>query len=106
MFYYVPSTTQAYDRMLDLRGAVALRVFLRNLPRWSAHAMVAVVFLHMCHDGQGRGLDAEYSHGQDEFWPKPLLGYVVQPNWRKEGQGVHGGQVRPVPHRRGFCVVP
>ena len=23
MFYYVPSTTQAYDRMLDLRGTVA-----------------------------------------------------------------------------------
>jgi len=48
MFYYVPSTTQAYDRMLDLRGAVAFGTFLRNLHRWSAHAMVAIVFLHMC----------------------------------------------------------
>jgi len=48
MFYYVPSTTQAYDRMLDLRGAVAFGVFLRNMHRWSAHGMVAVVFLHMC----------------------------------------------------------
>ncbi len=48
MFYYVPSTTQAYDRMLDLRGAVAFGVFLRNMHRWAAHAMVAVVFLHMC----------------------------------------------------------
>ena len=48
MFYYVPSTTQAYDRMLDLRGAVAFGVFLRNMHRWSAHAMVGVVFLHMC----------------------------------------------------------
>ena len=47
MFYYVPSTTQAYDRMLDLRGTVAFGTFLRNLHRWSAHAMVAIVFLHM-----------------------------------------------------------
>lgn len=48
MFYYVPSTEQAYDRMLDLRGSVAFGTFLRNMHRWAAHAMVAVVFLHMC----------------------------------------------------------
>ena len=48
MFYYVPSTTQAYDRMLDLRGTVAFGPILRNMHRWSAHAMVAVVFLHLC----------------------------------------------------------
>ncbi len=48
MFYYVPSTAQAYDRMLDLRGSVAFGVFLRNMHRWAAHGMVAVVFLHMC----------------------------------------------------------
>jgi len=48
MFYYVPSTTQAYDRMLDLRGSVAFGTFLRNTHRWSAHGMVAMVFLHMC----------------------------------------------------------
>lgn len=48
MFYYVPSTAQAYDRMLDLRGSVAFGTFLRNMHRWSAHGMVAVVFLHMC----------------------------------------------------------
>jgi quinol-cytochrome oxidoreductase complex cytochrome b subunit len=48
MFYYVPSTTQAYDRMLDLRGTVAFGTFLRNMHRWAAHGMVAVVFLHMC----------------------------------------------------------
>lgn len=48
MFYYVPSTTQAYDRMLDLRGTVAFGTFLRNMHRWSAHGMVALVFLHMC----------------------------------------------------------
>jgi len=48
MFYYVPSTGQAYDRMLDLRGSVAFGTFLRNMHRWGAHLMVAVVFLHMC----------------------------------------------------------
>jgi quinol-cytochrome oxidoreductase complex cytochrome b subunit len=34
--------------MLDLRGTVAFGIFLRNMHRWSAHGMVAVVFLHMC----------------------------------------------------------
>ncbi len=48
MFYYVPATTQAYDRMLDLRASVAFGIFLRNMHRWAAHGMVAVVFLHMC----------------------------------------------------------
>jgi quinol-cytochrome oxidoreductase complex cytochrome b subunit len=48
MFYYVPSTTQAYDRMLDLRGTVAFGIFLRNMHRWAAHGMVAMVALHLC----------------------------------------------------------
>jgi quinol-cytochrome oxidoreductase complex cytochrome b subunit len=48
MFYYVPSTGQAYDRMLDLRSSVAFGIILRNMHRWAAHGMVAVVFLHMC----------------------------------------------------------
>jgi len=48
MFYYVPSTSQAYDRMLDLRGSVAFGTILRNMHRWSAHAMVAVVIMHLC----------------------------------------------------------
>jgi len=38
----------------------------------------------VCHDGQGRGLDNFHSHGEDEFWPEPLLGYVTQANWRKD----------------------
>jgi len=48
MFYYVPSTTQAYERMLDLRSSVVFGVVLRNMHRWAAHAMVACVFLHLC----------------------------------------------------------
>ncbi|HUB83903.1 MAG TPA: c-type cytochrome [Bryobacteraceae bacterium] len=38
----------------------------------------------VCHDGEGRGLDTFYAHGQDEFWPDPLTGYVTQANWRKD----------------------
>jgi mono/diheme cytochrome c family protein len=38
----------------------------------------------VCHDGQGRGLETKYSHGEDEFWPAPLTGYVTQANWRKD----------------------
>jgi len=47
MFYYVPSPEQAYQRMLDLRGAVIFGTFLRNLHRWGAHAMVGLAILHM-----------------------------------------------------------
>ena len=47
MFYYVPSVEQAHDRMLDLSGTVAFGVLLRNMHRWAAHGMVAIVLLHM-----------------------------------------------------------
>jgi quinol-cytochrome oxidoreductase complex cytochrome b subunit len=39
---------QAHNRMLDLSGTVAFGVLLRNMHRWAAHGMVAVVILHMC----------------------------------------------------------
>ena len=48
MFYYVPSVEQAHNRMLDLNGTVAFGALLRNMHRWAAHGMVAIVFLHMC----------------------------------------------------------
>jgi quinol-cytochrome oxidoreductase complex cytochrome b subunit len=48
MFYYTPSTQLAYRSMKDLEYAVSFGVVLRNMHRWSAHAMVAVAFLHMC----------------------------------------------------------
>jgi quinol-cytochrome oxidoreductase complex cytochrome b subunit len=47
MFYYRPSTALAYQDMKDLEFAVFLGKFTRNLHRWSAHAMVIVVVLHM-----------------------------------------------------------
>ena len=48
MFYYVPSVTQAYQDIKDLQTVVFAGQFLRNMHRWGAHAMVIVVFLHMC----------------------------------------------------------
>lgn len=47
MFYYRPAVPQAYQDMKDLEFVVSWGVFLRNLHRWSAHAMVALVFLHL-----------------------------------------------------------
>jgi len=48
MFYYVPDVNRAYEDMKDLEFVVSFGILLRNLHRWSAHAMVAVAFLHMC----------------------------------------------------------
>lgn len=47
MFYYVPSVERAYSTMKDLQFAVSLGQFTRNMHRWSAHAMVIIVALHM-----------------------------------------------------------
>lgn len=47
MFYYVPSTREAYNRMLDLRSSVEFGFLLRNMHKWAAEAMVVVVILHM-----------------------------------------------------------
>ena len=38
----------------------------------------------ICHDGQGRGLETVYAHGEDENWPQPLLGYATQHNWKTQ----------------------
>ncbi|MDI6879317.1 MAG: cytochrome b N-terminal domain-containing protein [Desulfitobacteriaceae bacterium] len=47
MFYYVPSVNQAYDSMLFIGNKVFFGWFVRNLHRWSAHAMIIFVFVHM-----------------------------------------------------------
>ncbi|MGB9203188.1 MAG: cytochrome b N-terminal domain-containing protein [Terriglobales bacterium] len=47
MFYYHPSVPQAYADTKDLQFVVSSGLFLRNLHRWSAHAMVFLVFAHM-----------------------------------------------------------
>jgi len=47
MVYYKPSTALAYDSVKDLHYVVFSGRFIRNIHRWSAHVMVAAVFLHM-----------------------------------------------------------
>ena len=48
MFYYVPHVDRAYQDMKDLQFVVSFGVIIRNMHRWSAHAMIVAVFLHMC----------------------------------------------------------
>jgi quinol-cytochrome oxidoreductase complex cytochrome b subunit len=48
MLYYFPYPAEAYRSMKDLEFVVTFGVVLRNMHRWSAHAMVVVVFLHLC----------------------------------------------------------
>jgi quinol-cytochrome oxidoreductase complex cytochrome b subunit len=47
MFYYVPSVERAYVTMKEIQLSVPLGQFTRNMHRWSAHAMVLIVVLHM-----------------------------------------------------------
>src|SRR5258706_5897527 len=47
MFYYRPSVELAYRDMKDLEYAVSMGSFIRAMHRWSAHAMVLIVILHM-----------------------------------------------------------
>ena len=47
MIYYKPSVDQAYDSMKEIQYVVPTGRFVRNIHRWSAHAMVVCVILHM-----------------------------------------------------------
>jgi quinol-cytochrome oxidoreductase complex cytochrome b subunit len=49
MFYYHPAAPQAYQDMKDLQFVVSNGLFLRNLHRIAAQAMVLFVFIHMFH---------------------------------------------------------
>jgi cytochrome b6 len=49
MLYYHPAVPRAYEDMKDLRFVVSEGIFLRNLHRVAAHAMVLAVFWHMFH---------------------------------------------------------
>lgn len=47
MFYYRPVTEYAYLDMKLIEHTVFFGMFLRNMHRWAAHAMVILVMLHM-----------------------------------------------------------
>ncbi len=48
MFYYRPTVEYAYQDIKDLEFTVTFGLFLRNMHRWAAHAMVVSVIFHMC----------------------------------------------------------
>lgn len=50
--------------------------------KWERRHKFADMGCTVCHDGQGRGLEEFYAHGEDEFWTEPMLGYVAQENWK------------------------
>ena len=59
--------------------------------RWERRHKFADFGCTVCHDGQGRGLETNFSHGEDEFWPEPLLrlrhpGHLAQ-GFRSAPQG-------------------
>lgn len=47
MFYYRPTAEYAYADMRYLADDVPFGMFMRNMHRWAAHAMVILVILHM-----------------------------------------------------------
>jgi cytochrome c2 len=89
-----PRFTGAGDPLRTHPYSEALGDVFRN-GRWERRHKFTDFGCTVCHDGQGRGLDVYYSHGEDEFWPEPLAGYVTQANWRKEF----------VPHLRGKAYI-
>jgi sulfur oxidation c-type cytochrome SoxX len=52
--------------------------------RWERRHKFTNFGCTLCHDGQGRGLKPYYAHGEDPFWPDPMLGYVAQKPWKAE----------------------
>ncbi|MBK6795403.1 MAG: c-type cytochrome [Acidobacteria bacterium] len=51
--------------------------------KWERRHKFADFGCTVCHDGQGRGLETVFAHGEDHYWPDPMLGYVTQ-NWRAD----------------------
>ncbi len=47
MVYYVPSVEQAYGSVKDISTVVTGGRYIRNIHRWGAHGMVAVVLFHL-----------------------------------------------------------
>ncbi len=47
MFYYRPTAAHAYVDMKNLQHEIPFGMVMRNMHRWSAHAMVILVWLHM-----------------------------------------------------------
>lgn len=55
--------------------------------KWERRHKFSDMGCTVCHDGQGRGLEEYFAHGEDHYWTEPMLGYVTQENWRAEFKG-------------------
>jgi len=55
--------------------------------RWERRHKFSDFGCTACHNGQGRGLVAADAHGEDSFWPDPMLGYTIQEGWGKDIAG-------------------
>ena len=47
MFFYRPTSAQAWNDIYTLQTSVTFGLLVRNMHRWAAHLMVLSVFLHM-----------------------------------------------------------
>ncbi len=70
MFFYVPSTEQAYQSIQNLETSVDFGILIRSMHRWAAHLMVVTVFLHMCRVFYTGG----YKHPRELNW---VIGVVL-----------------------------
>ena len=74
--------------------------------RWERRHKFADFGCTVCHDGQGRGLDNQVQPRRGRVLARSAdrlrhAGQLAQGFRRQaQGQGVHGGQLRAVPHRR------
>jgi sulfur oxidation c-type cytochrome SoxX len=52
--------------------------------KWERRHKFSDIGCTVCHEGQGRGLEEYFAHGEDHFWTEPMLGYVTQETWRAD----------------------
>jgi mono/diheme cytochrome c family protein len=52
--------------------------------RWERRHKFSEFGCTACHDGQGRGMTVDDAHGEDPSWTRPMLGYTVQADWKKD----------------------
>jgi mono/diheme cytochrome c family protein len=87
-----PRFTGAQQPLQTHPYSVAMGDVLKN-GRWERRHRFSDFGCTVCHDGQGRGLDAADAHGEDEFWPDPMLGFTIQNGWSKEtAVHLHGAE--------------
>ncbi len=73
MFFYAPSVERAYADIQNLETTITFGMLMRNMHRWSAHLMVAAVFLHLCRVFFTGG----YKHPREFNWVIGISLWVV-----------------------------